>query len=228
MSRRDHVPRVSPPSSTLADALLDDRGGLALRLCGLVGGLAALQLWLGWSVDRLAGPAVGLFGVEGYRWLARRHGLNPGWGKAVLALGLLVLGGYGTVSTAGEDATGLVISLALALVGAWLALDAAADLSTGRSPPPPADALVRDAGRVGRALDEEPRSRAELVAALDLPADRIEAALDELCDRGAVERRNGRYHATTTGLDPSPRRPLGRARDRLRRPVDALGSRRRD
>ena len=215
-----------PPTSTLADALLDDRAGLALRLCGLVGGLAALQLWLGWSVDRLAGPAVGLFGVEGYRWLARRRGLNPGWGKAVLALGLLGLGGYGAVSTAGEDPTGLGTALALALVGAWLALDAAADLSAGRSPSPPADAPVRDAGRVGRALDEEPRSRAELVAALDLPADRVAAALDELCDRGAVECRNGLYHATATGIDPSPGRPVGRALDRLRRPIDTLRSRR--
>jgi hypothetical protein len=218
---------VSPPStSPLADALLDDRAGLALRLCGLVGGLVALRLWLGWSVERLAGPAVGLFGTEGYRWLARRHGLDPGWGKAVLAIGLLGLGGYGTVSTAGGDPTGLGVSLALALAGAWLALDAAADLSTGRSPPPPADATVRDAGRVGRALDEEPRSRAELVAALDLPADRVAAALDELRDRGAVERRNGSYHPTATGIDPSPGRPVDRALGRLRRPIDVLRSRR--
>ncbi len=217
---------MSPPSTSPAAALLDDRAGLALRLCGLAGGLVVLHLWLGWSAGRLTGPAAGLFGVEGYRLFARRYDLNPGWGKTVLALGLLGLGGYGTVRTGPGDPTGLGLSLALALVGGWLALDAAADLSVGRSPSPPPDALLRDVGRVGRALDRGPRGRAELVAALDLPADRVEAALDELVDRGAVERRNGVYRTTGSGLDSTLGPPVGRALDRLRRPLDVLRSRR--
>ncbi|MFB6083047.1 MAG: hypothetical protein ABEJ94_02240 [Halorientalis sp.] len=205
---------MSPQSRPIA---LLRRYSLALELVGTATGLLIVWYFTAISAGGLGGAAVGITAATIWPHVRRRYGIDRGWGKLPLGLGLIGLAAYGFAFTGGSAA----IKATLLLVGAWLALDGLYDLRSGagRTEPGAPDAVDRfgDAAVVGRSLEEEPKSVDELDDALDLPRERIEAALADLDDRDLVASANGRYESQLDdrGLTDALRTESGRASARL-------------
>ena len=146
------------------------------------------------AVVFLLGEAVAL--LDDTPGVDSRH-LRGGLGLLVLLGGLALL--YG-VLTGGQGA--LWLPVGVALFGAWLLADAAADLYHGRTgetegPPEPSSGelmlLMSHAHLVSSELEDGPRTVPELATACDLTESRIEETLAYLTDAGVVSADGDRY-----------------------------------
>ena len=192
------------------------RYSLVLELAGTATGLLMVWYFTDISAGGLGGAAVGITAATIWPHVRRRYGINRGWGKLPLGLGLIVLAAFGFAYTGGSDA----IKAGLLLVGAWLVLDSVYDLRSGagRTEPGAPDQMDRfgDAAIVGRALDDGPETVAELDERVDLSRTRIEDAVETLQRVDAVERKGERYaRVESRSLTDALRNESGRARERL-------------
>lgn len=193
------------------------RLSLPLEFVAVAAGLVTAWYVTDIPLSALIGTGAALVLVDLWQFLRRRYGFNRGWGKLPLGIGLLALGIYAFTSPEGLG----VLKAGFVLAGAWLMLDALYDLRTGLGATAPGtpNPMERfgDAAIVGRALEDEPQSLAELDATLDLSRSRIENALDMLVDAGAIVERGGRYDATLAdrGLADTLRDTPSNVTDRL-------------
>lgn len=99
------------------------------------------------------------------------------------------------------------LPVAFLLVGCWFVLDAVQTVrhegATVDDDPRDGQAVYRDyvARRVHETVRERPRTRRELADALDADEEAVEAALDRLVERGALERAGSEYRV---GPDTDP------------------------
>lgn len=159
--------------------------------------------------------------------------LQAAIGLAAVA-GSLVMG-YSALT---GGSTALWLPTGLVVFGAWLAVDAAADLYRGHTPdtgreeqPSSADVmlLMSHAHLVSGELEDGPRTVPELADACDLTESRVEETLEQLVDSGVVsgESRPGgrdRYvlHEERTGVVAFLRKLLLDAVARATRPFRAV------
>lgn len=133
-------------------------------------------------------------------------------------LGMVVLPGTALVESS-ADATGpeaLAVPVLFLLAGLWLVVDAvqtARHLGATRDTPD-GRAVYREhvRHRVREALAERPRTRRELLEALDADADHVTTAVQTLRDRGVVARSGSELRLATESRDEGR---LDRLRDRL-------------
>jgi len=114
-------------------------------------------------------------------------------------LGLLVASA--AVGATALEKTTLPVAVVGGLVGGWLIFDGVQHLRHGltrrrrtKNPLSAASDTKRTAA-VYRALDDDPRTKTELEADLDLSADELDAALDFLERSGRIREENGTYYA---------------------------------
>lgn len=183
---------MSPQSRPIA---LLRRYSLVLELAGTATGLLLVWYVLDISVGGFAGAAIGITAARVWPHVRRRYGVNRGWGKLPVGLGLVVLGAYAFTFPDGNE----VVTAAFLVVGGWLTLDGVYDLRSGagRTPTGAPDPMDRfgDAAIVGQSLKDAPKSVAELDEALDLSRSRIEDAIETLRSLDVIERRGDRYEA---------------------------------
>lgn len=173
-----------------------ERLSFPIELISTVIGLVAVWYFTDIPLIALGGAGIGFGLAYLWRFLKRQYGLNNGWGKLPAGFGLLALGIYAFTYPAGAG----IFKAGFVLAGAWLTLDAIYDLRTGVGTNAPGTPNTMkqfgDASIVGRALEDEPRSIAELEITLELSRNRIENALDILVDADAIVKRNDDYYAT--------------------------------
>lgn len=164
-------------------------------------GSTAAGLVTGWYVFdispvALVGAGLGMVLVNLWDVIERRYGLNRGWGKLPLGIGLFALGLYSVTYSGGMEA----VKAGFILSGAWVMLDGSYDLRSGigarTAGTPNSMEQFGDAAIVGRTLEREPQTTTELEAALDLSPHRIQNALDMLVNADAIAERGGSYYAT--------------------------------
>lgn len=164
-------------------------------------------------LEQLGATAVGSGIAGSANVIADAYELQDGTRR--LGLGLASL--FGAIALFVAEGT-VGLPAALGTVGVWLALDGAqslrhAGVKAPSDQPPDGETVYRQylARRIRKLLEQQPRSRTELVEAMDADESDVVATLESLRERDLIERQAGVYHRR------SPARP-----DRLTRVRQSL------